>query len=806
MGNTNSTRVHFPSHAVSEKEKKDIKYGKEVGRAIENEWFDKESGDARYFNQRANFHNLRLYARGEQPIQKYKNELTIDGNLDYMNLDWKPVPIIPKFVDIVVNGISERPYEITCFSQDPNSMQKRTAYIEGLLSDMRNKELFQSMQDELGLSMFQNDPNKVPKTEEELSLHMQLDYKESIEIAQEEALSNIFALNKFDLVKRRMDYDLTVLGIACCEHLFNTAEGIVIKYHDPADVIYSYTESPYFDDIYYQGIVDKMSISELKKTYPHLSSEDIDELEKKGASGEVGASNVDRYPDLEDGYVYVMRYYYKTYHEQVYKVKHTASGTEKAIKKSDTFNPPKDQRARFEKVSRSIEVLYEGAKVLGHDITLKWELAKNMTRPKSDITKVTFPITIVAPRMYRGVPESLVSRMISFADAIQIIHLKLQQVIARTIPDGVFIDEDGFATADLGDGTKYDPKEALSMYLQTGSAVGRSMTAEGDFNNSKIPIQEIRHSSGGDKISALIASYNNYLQMMRDVTGLNEARDGSTPDKEALVGVQKLAAANSNTATRHILDAGLYLVLKTAEGVTLRISDVLEYANTRESFINALGRFNVATLTEIKDLHNHDFGIYINIAPDEEEKQILENNIQMALNKEQIYLEDAIDIREVNNIKLANQLLKVRRKEKIEQDRRNQLENIKAQADANAEAAERKAAAEMQKEQAALEGKSQLEQLKAQLEIQKLAEDKEAKKELMYYEFQINQALNNSENFTIDSKEKYKEDRKDERLKMQSTHQSELIEQRKTGKPPKNFESSGNDILGDIDLGGFEPK
>ena len=801
--NIGVTSANFPSHAVPSTEKADLDYGKKVGRAIENEWFSREGGNgAKYFNQRDSFHELRLYARGEQSVQKYKDKLAVNGDLSYLNLDWKPIPIIPKFVDIVVNGISQRPYEITCYSQDPNSMQKRTAYIESMLSDMRNRELFNALDQDLGVNMFQNDPNKVPASEEELELHMQLDFKDSIEIANEEAISNVFAINKYDWIKRRMDYDLTVIGIGAIEHLFNTAEGIVIKYHDPANLIYSYTDSPYFEDIYYQGVIDKISISELKKNYPHLTNDDIEELE--GMTDDGSRATL---PDLEEGYVYVMRYYYKTFHNQIYKIKETSSGALKAIKRTEEFEPPKGDDAQFERVSRSIEVLYEGAKIVGHDIILKWELSENMTRPKSDITKVHFPISIVAPRMYRGIPESLVSRMIGFADSIQDVHLKLQQVASKITPDGVFIDIDGIAEVNLGEGVSYKPQEALNMFLSTGSILGRSMTGDGEFNHAKIPIQEINHSGGNAKIAALVGLYNHNLQMIRDVTGLNEARDGSSPDKGSLVGLQKLAAANSNTATRHIIDAGIYATLLTAEGVTLRISDVLEHSNTRESFINSLGRFNVATLTEVSKLQNHDFGIYISLAPDEEEKQILENNIQMAINKEQISLEDAIDIREVNNLKLANQLLKVRRRKKQEQDRKDRIENIQVQADANAQSAERAAAAEANKEQIIAGTKSELEKLKANLEIKRMDVEVEKKKELMFYEFQLNKELKSLENGVINKKEEVKEDRKDRRTKIQATQQSELIEQRQKGTPPKNFESSGNDILdGGFGLGQFDPR
>ena len=804
---TASMRTNFPSQAVPIAEKESLEYGKEVGKAIENEWFARQSNSARFFTQRESYHTLRLYARGEQSPEKYKNEISVNGDTSYMNLDWKPVPIIPKFVDIVVNGISERPYAIKAYSQDPASMHKRTAYIEGMVSDIRNKELFSTVQQELGMNMFENDPNNLPADEEELAVQMQLEYKESIEIAEEEAIANVFALNNYnELVKKRVDYDLVTIGIGCSEHLFNTSEGIVIKYHDPADIIYSYTESPYFDDIYYQGVVDKMSISEVKKSYPHLTPMEVEELETLIAGEELGYTDTDGMPDLDNGYVYVMRYYYKTYHDQVYKLKHTASGAEKIIEKEDTWNPPEEALRGSERVVRSVEVIYEGAKIVGHDIQLEWKLSENMTKPNSDITKVHFPINIVAPRMYRGVPESLVGRMIGFADNIQIVHLKLQQVASRVIPDGIYMDVDGLVEIDLSNGTKYDPQEAINMFFQTGTVLGRSLTSDGDFNHAKIPIQELNHSGANAKISALIALYNTYLQQIRDVTGLNEARDGSTPDKDALVGLQKLAAANSNTATRHIVDAGMYLTVATAEGVSLRMADILKFANTRESFISALGKFNVATLTEVKDLHNHDFGIYIEVAPDEEEKQRLEENIQMALSRELIELDDAIDIRSINNTKLANQVIKVRRRRKQEKDRAEQLQNIQAQAQANGEAAERAAQADVFKEQSIIGQKAELEKLKSKLEIERLDVEVEKKRELMMLEYQINKSLQNSENVVIDKKEAYKEDRKDRRTKLQATQQSELIEQRQKGTPPKDFESSGNDVIGDIGLEQFSPK
>ena len=797
----------FPSQAVSNAEKASEKYGLEIARAVESEWFKRDSGTARYYANRDNFHRLRLYARGEQSIQKYKDELSINGDLSYLNIDWKPVPIIPKFVDIVVNGIAERTYDVKAYSQDPASVKKRTDHMQSIVDDMITKNFSESVFNEFKINLFENDKDNLPEDEDELQLHMQLDYKDSIEIAEEEAINNVFDHNKYELIKKRLDYDIAVIGMGAVKNEYTTSEGINIKYVDPADLVYSYTESPHFDDIYYVGEIRKVSVVDLKKQYPHLTDEDIRrDVEGQGTNAKLYNKSYAGKDNEDDSYAYVLYFEYKTYRDEVHKIKETSTGASKAIKKDDSFNPPKDSRSRFEKSSRTIEVIYEGAKIIGTRKLLKWQLAENMTRPKSNTVKAQFSYNIVAPRIYKGRVESLVSRMTTFADMIQLTHLKLQQVLSRMVPDGVYLDADGIAEIDLGNGTNYNAQEALNMYFQTGSVIGRSMTQDGEFNSGKVPVQELQSSGSNAKISSLINSYNYYLQMIRDVTGLNEARDGSTPDKNALVGLQKIAAANSNTATRHILQGGLYLTLKTAEAISLRISDVLEFSPTRKSFIQAIGKSNVATLDEISKLQLHDFGIFLELSPDEEEKQLLENNIQVSLQKEQINLEDAIDIREIRNLKLANQLLKLRRRKKEEKDRAIQQQNIQMQTQSNAQAAQAAAQADAQKQQAITQSKAQLAQVEAQLDSQKLEKEAEIKMMLMQKEFEFNMQLKDADLNVIKDKEKFKEDRKDKRTKIQASQQSELIDQRKNNKPPKKFESAGFDTLGGFGLEQFEPR
>ena len=782
-----SLYVNFPSQAVPDLEKMSPEYGLKVARAIEQEWF-KDSYSNRYSATQRNFHNLRLYARGEQSIQKYKDELSINGDLSYLNLDWKPVPIIPKFVDIVVNGMSERMFNIKAYSQDQYGVSKRTDYMESIIRDMESKAFNDQAAKLFSVDLYETDPKKLPETKEELDLHMQLTYKQAVEIAEEQAINVLLDGNNYDLIRRRLIYDLTVLGIGCVKTGFNWSEGATVEYVDPANIVYSHTDSPYFEDLYYIGEIKTIPINELAREFEHLTESDLKEVHSNSSKRTTRRMN-----EMDQNKVQVLYFNFKTYTNDVYKLKETKSGGDKVIEKSDAFNPPMNKEGGYSKMQRSVECVFEGAMILGTDKLLKWQKAENMMRSKSNFNKVKMNYSLVAPRMYEGRIESIVSRITGFADTIQLTHLKLQQIMSRMVPDGVYLDADGLAEVDLGNGTNYNPQEALNMFFQTGSVIGRSLTADGDANPGKVPIQQISNGAGQNKIGSLINTYNYYLQMIRDVTGLNEARDASTPDPKSLVGVQKLAAANSNVATRHVLLGSMFLTAEIAEALSLRISDILEYSPTADAFVQSIGAHNVATLKEMSELHLYDFGIFLELEPDEEEKQMLENNIQTALAQALIDLDDAIDIREVRNLKLANQLLKIKRKRKQKRDQKIQQENMQAQAEANTKTQQAAAEAEIQKNKIKSQSEIQLESVKAETKLHHLKEEVRLKKELMQFEFDLNQSLRDQERQSTENIEGMKEQGKDRRENVKAS--------------AKKFESSGNDILGGgMGLDKFNPQ
>ncbi len=790
----NINTAAFPSQLATDAEKATDAFGLQVGQAIQYEWFRKDGNNCRYYGQWQDFRRLRLYARGEQPIGKYKNELAIDGDLSYLNLDWTPVPILPKFIDIVVNGMSDRLFKVKAYAQDAMSQAKRSKYQDMIEAQMVSKDILMTIKEKTGVDTFMMEPDELPETDEELSLYMQLKYKPAIEIAEEEAINTIFDENHYEDIRKRLNYDQTVIGISVAKHEFLQGTGVKISYVDPANMVYSYTEDPFFKDCFYWGEIKTVPLTELMKIDQSLTKEDLQEITQYSQAW-YDYYNVAQFYQNDMFYrdtCTLMYFNYKSTKKVVYKKKRLEGGGSRVIEKDETFNPPAEmmEEGNFEKIEKTIDVWYEGIMVMGTNILLQWRMSENMVRPKSASQHAIPNYVACAPRMYKGAIESLCRRMIPFADLIQITHLKLQQVIARTVPDGVFIDADGLNEIDLGTGNAYNPEDALRLYFQTGSVIGRSFTQDGDFNNARVPITQLTSNSGAAKTQMLITNMNHYIDMIRSVTGLNEARDGSMPDPNSLIGLQKLAALNSNTATRHILDGSLYIFRTLAEALTYRVADILQYADFKEEFANQIGKYNVSILNDIKDLYIYDFGIFIEVSPDEEQKAQLEANIQMALSKGDINLEDAIDIREIRNLKLANQLLKMKRVKTQEREEKMAMQKQAMIAQQALQAQQMASQTALQKIELETRSKMQVKQAEVAFDMQRSENEAMLKSQLMREEFEYNMQLRGMEMSDLTSREQMKEDAKAKRISQQNTEQSKLINQRKNNLPPMSFESN----------------
>lgn len=738
----------IPDQTAPDAEKASYEYGMSCGNFIENEWFNKENNVNTFYDSREEMETLRLYARGEQDPAIYKTQLSQDGDNSFLALDWKPIPVIPKHVDLLVNGMQDRIFDVKAVAQDEISVSKKKADFDMMEAEMKLKEELLAITEVSGVNVFENDPATLPEDDEEFEIFKQLQYKQQVEIAAETAVSYVFEANRYYDTKKKIDKDLVEIGKAVAKHSYDPVHGVKIEYVDPANVVHSYTNDEFFSDLYYIGEVKRINVSDLIQMFPHIKDDEdiLLRIRQSGASHfetfgvpytNVSESNESK----ESNKVEVLYFTWKTTRNVIHKIRNNRKGGKKAVRRDESLMAAKSKDAgRYNKTQRVEEVIYEGVKVLGDaGLLLKWEIQKNITRPKSSTSELVMPFVVVAPNYTKGIYDSIVKRITQFADKIHIIDLQIQKLIQKVVPPGLRIDPDAIANVDMGNGEHMNLREVINMYTQTGTIFARSLDREGDRVAGE-PVVELPGSQM-QQLQGLLLAQQYYYQEIQKATGINEARDAADPDPRALVGVQKIAAANSNTATRHILHGSITMTERLAEAASLRIQDVIKHHPEKDRYKNAIGRVNVGVLGSLDDLTLHDFGIFIEIEPDEEEKAFLEQNIQLALGRDSIYLEDAIDVRNINNVHLANQVLKSRRKKKEATLQQQEQQKQQAVAESNAAAAQQAEQAKQQTAQIQNEMLMAQEAQKNELAIAKLQSEKEFEKEILMMKHELEMKL-----------------------------------------------------------------
>jgi len=799
-------RVSFPKHTDDFSKQKQPEYGKQVAKAIQGEWFKREgNSSSRFYDSKNEFIRRRLYAKGKQSTRKYKDYINVDGDVSYLNLDYEPIPIIPKFKDWVVNGMMDRNYSITAMSIDRESQEERAKYREAIEKDMLTKDFTMKAKQELGVDLFTMNPDELPDSQEELDIHANMKFKPSSEIAQELAIKSVMEDNDYDDDLRfRIISDLVEIGIGGVKNEYSYSDGIVYNYVDPENFIYSYTEDPFFKDCFYFGEFSSELISNVIRENPQLTEEEKDKIQEASTTwGEYhGLDSYSVYDDNLDGKIAILKFAYKTVRKKIWKEKSNKTGGRKVLKRDKDFEVKGNGDRDFKKRIKSEEIWFEGAYVLGTDILLQWEVMENQMRPKSNSNKVLPPYAICAPGIGRGHIDSLVDRMIPFSDKIKMIDLKIQQTLQMTLPDGQFIDVDGLMEIDLGNGNKYTPTEAFDMFMTTGSIFGRSSTYGGEFNNAKVPIQEIRSSSSANKLAAFERQYAFNIQMIKDVTGLTRM-DGNQPDKDALVGLQKMAAYNSNEATKQVLIGSNFITKRLAQLTSIRISDILEFSETKDDFIQKIGSGSVRNLEYFKDMHLRDFAIHLELEPDDEDKARLEQDIQIEIQNGNLGVEDKIDILNISNLKYANEILKIRKKKYAKQKQQQKMQEIEAQKQANIQSSQASSQAELQKKQAELQGESQLSKMKFEQDMAKMDREYNYKMQIEKIRGEYDIPKKQMEVQSQTERDRMKEDRKDQRTVKEKSMESKLTEQRQKELDAIDFEEQDIE-LSEFDLTEFE--
>lgn len=794
QGNKKGKNGKFPDPFATPEEKSGKAYGLGYAKAIESQWGAGEGKDSLFRERLEDFERNRDYANGTQDTSIYKQLLSSldpnNGDGTLLNIDWSPVPILPKFVKVVVNRIlSRKPYP-SVEAIDPVSMaekDKTRAEVEAAIED---KALLKEAK-EMGLQP-SIDPDTLPDTTEEAEIFMNQNLKTSAEIAAQLATSLTLDWNDFDNnVFRRSVEDLVVLGMGVVKRSNDPNYGIATKYIDPSFFIHSYTDDPGMNDMSYAGHVKRITIQELKRLAGgELTEANYEQLARGVMTkpyNETAAFNRGS-KAYGDYLIDVLDFEFLSVDCVYYEEKESQYGNTGFYFKGGTHK--ESSGSVFNRTSHKMEneTVYGGSYVLSGGLLFDYGIKKNVPKNIHDLSKARLSYSVACTNIRKLRPKSLVSGVIGFADQLQLTHLKIQQSIAKAKPDGILVDIEGLENVQLGRGGELQPLQIQDIYEQTGVFYYRSKNPEGGFQNP--PIRSIENNIRN--INEYINLYNHYLRMIRDATGINEVMDASTPKGDSLVGVRQQALAAGNNALFDITNASMVLYKKTCEDVVKCLQILPEDSVLYSVYEKAIGQQSMGILNSFKEIPMFNFGIRVVQEMDDEDRLFLEQNLQSSLAQKEIDLEDAMAVRQVKDIDQAQRLLIVRRKRRSKALQAAQQQNIQAQAQANAQASQAAAQIEVQKLQMGAQIDIQKIQIKGQVEVQVAAALHQMRKEVESIRAQASLGFKSDEKDFREKLEVLKEDRKDDRVEKQAVQQSKLISQRKGERPELNEGQGAN--------------
>ena len=779
----------FPDPLAATEEKVQKAYGLAYAKALVAQWGGVDTEGSLYRKRFKEFETARQYANGTQDTSIYKQILNSldanNGDGTMMTLDWTPVPIVPKFAKIVVNKIISSYRYPQVEAIDPLSQNEKDIKKKKIALRIENKEMFQEAK-AAGLDV-DVDPDKLPQTPEEVEIFLDTNIKTDAEIAAQLATNMTLSWNNFDeRVYRRNVEDLVNCGMAVTKRSNDPNYGIQEEYVDPAYFLHSHTDDPTFSDMVYAGHLKRISIQELKRLAGDQFTEEQYQKIAKTVMNKYGnnaSSFVDNYYDQRLGrynYGYdeftieVLDFEFLSVDSMIYEKKQSRFGNIGFYFKGNSYEAPKNSVYDREPIQMNNATIYGGMHIVGTEYIFNYGQKNNVPKNIHDLTKARMSYSVVATNIRNMIPKSLVSSVIGFADQLQLSHLKIQQAIAKSKPDGIIIDIEGLENVDLGRGGDLQPLEIQDIYEQTGVFYYRSKNPEGGFQNP--PVQQIDNRIRN--INELIALYNHYLRMIRDATGINEVMDGTTPKGEALVGVNQMAVAAGNNALYDVTNSSMILYRKVCEDILKCLQILPAESVLYKVYEKAIGKTNMKVLNSFKDLPMYNFGIQVMTDLNDRDRQYLEQNIQIALSQKEIDLEDAIAIRNIKDVDQAERLLVIRRKKRIAQQQQLQQANIQAQAQANAQAAQASMQAEVQKEQAMMQMEMQKKQMEFEMKAQLAQLEHKMRMELEQLKGEYGVIEQQIESQVKTSAETMKEDRKDKRVKKQAVEQSKLISQR----------------------------
>lgn len=810
MYSNNKNSSNFPNPLAPTEEKEGVKYGLSYAKAIYQQWGKIDYQNSVYGTRKKTFEKNRRYANGTQDTTIYRSLLTSldpnNGDGSMLNLDFTPVPILPKFVRIVVNKIlSLSPYP-NLEAVDPISSSEKDTDKRKLEMLVSAKNQIKKIEDKTGVIVGM-DSKDIPETLEEAEIFIGNNIKSSSEIAAQIATNLTLTWNEFnENVLRRCVNDLAVLGMAVVKRDNDPQHGLKTSYVDPTSFVHSFTEDPNFSDLVYAGHVRQIPIQELKRMAgDQFTEEQYKEIAKKAQKksghdvGKMYESSYDRVNKrTKFGYdeymVEILDFEFMSVDCEYFESKESRYGNVGFYSKGQNYKAPQNSVFNREVMKLENASVYGGCYILGTDFVFNYGKKTNIPKNIHDISRTNLSYSVCATNILDMMPKSMVDSCIGFADQLQLTHLKIQQAVAKAKPDGIIIDIEGLENVQLGKGGELEPLDLHDIYEQTGVFYYRSKNPEGGFQNP--PIREIGNSIRN--INELIGLYNHYLKMIRDATGINEVMDASTPKSDSLVGVRQQALAAANNAIYDITNSSMMLYKKVCSDIIKCVQVIHPDSVLYRMYENAIGKENMSILTSFRNLAMYNFGVTVVKEMEEADRQYLEQNIQAALGQKEIDLEDAIAVRQLKDINQAERLLIVRRKKRMAQQQQTAMQNSQQQAQIQQQSAQAASEARQQEMQMEAQLKAQELQLKAQLEAQ-LEEVKHGfRKEIEIIKAEAYTNRTQSETQNRVQIETMKDDRKDERVKKQAVEQSKLISQRQGERGELEGEQQMGDITSEI--------
>ena len=796
----------FPNPLAPAEEKASDGYGCKYAKAIENQWGSVDDGNSLFKRRYDTFKKNRKYANGTQDTVIYKKLLTSldpngnDGTL--LNLDFTPVPILPKFSRIVVNNVLARSPYPNVEAIDPLSSSYKDIEKKKMEAEVLAREELKKLKEKTGMTV-SRDPDDIPETLEEAEIFMGTSIKTDAEIAAQLGANMTLQWNEFnDTTFRRCVEDLTVLGMAVVKRDNDPNYGITTSYVDPIDFVHSHTEDPNFSDVVYAGHVKKISIQELKRLAgDQLTEQQYEKIAKKvmGRHGNNSSSYNRRHYDEINGrtnygydeyVVEVLDFEFLSVDTMYFEEKTSRFGNTGFYNKGFSYRERANSLTERVSVPMNITTVYGGSYVLGCGYLFNYGLKKDVPRNQHELSRARLSYSISATNLQDMMPKSLIGGCLGFADMLQLTHLKIQQAIAKAKPDGLIIDIEGLENVQLGKGGELQPLDLHDIYEQTGVFYYRSKNPEGGFQNP--PIREIGNSIRN--INELIGLYNHYLRLIRDSTGINEVMDASSPNSEALVGVREQAIKASNNATYDITNSAMLLFKRVCDDIVRCLQIVPKGSKVFESYSHAIGESNMKVLSSFSDLSMFNFGVKVVKEMDERDKVQLEQMVQISLGQKEIDLEDAMAIRDLKDIDQAERLLMLRRKKRKMMMMQEQQMMQQQQAQLAQQQQQAKAQMEAQKAQMEAQIEMQKIQAKAQAEIMVAQATHELRKEIETIKIQASLGFKTDDQEFREKLEVLKEDRKDDRVKKQAVQQSKLMSQRKDQRGELDEEQGSESI------------